>query len=106
MSIDRLRAHWGLSRTPFTKQLAPSMLFASAAHQEAVARVDWIISERSLGVVCGEVGAGKTVAARAATSRLDSSRYTIIYLPNPAVGARGLYTQLASVLQVEHLDDS
>ena len=28
MSIDRLRAHWGLSRTPFTKELAPSMLFA------------------------------------------------------------------------------
>ena len=67
MSIDRLRAHWGLSRTPFTKELATSMLFASAAHQEAVARVGWIISERALGVVCGEVGAGKTVAARAAT---------------------------------------
>ena len=62
MSIDRLSAHWGLSRTPFTKELAPSMLFASAAHQEAVARIDWIISERALGVVCGEVGAGKTVA--------------------------------------------
>ena len=70
MSIDRLRAHWGLSRTPFTKELATSMLFASAAHQEAVARVGWIISERALGVVCGEVGAGKTVAARAASAML------------------------------------
>ena len=60
MSIDRLRAHWGLSRTPFTKELATSMLFASAAHQEAVARVGWIITERALGVVCGEVGAGPT----------------------------------------------
>ena len=63
MSIDRLRAHWGLSRTPFTKELATSMLFASTAHQEAVARIGWIITERALGVVCGEVGAGKTVAA-------------------------------------------
>jgi hypothetical protein len=61
MSIDRLRAHWGLSRTPFTKELATSMLFASTAHQEAVARIAWIITERALGVVCGEVGAGKTV---------------------------------------------
>ena len=98
MSIDRLRAHWGLSRTPFTKELATSMLFASAAHQEAVARVGWIISERALGVVCGEVGAGKTVAARAASSQLDSSRYSIIYLPNPAVGARGIYTQIVTAL--------
>ena len=54
MSIDRLRAHWGLSRTPFTKELATSMLFGSASHQEAVARVDWIINERALGVVCGQ----------------------------------------------------
>jgi type II secretory pathway predicted ATPase ExeA len=98
MSIDRLRAHWGLSRTPFTKELAPSMLFCSAAHQEAVARIGWIISERALGVVCGEVGAGKTVAARAASAGLDTSRYTIIYLPNPAVGARGIYTQIVRAL--------
>ena len=98
MSINRLRAHWGLSRTPFTKELAPSMLFASAAHQEAVARIDWIISERALGVVCGEVGAGKTVAARASAAALDSSRYTIIYLPNPAIGARGIYTQIVAAL--------
>ena len=98
MSIDRLRAHWGLSRTPFTKELATSMLFASAAHQEAVARVGWIINERALGVVCGEVGAGKTVAARAACASLDSSRHTVIYLPNPAVGARGIYTQIVSAL--------
>jgi len=98
MSIDRLRAHWGLSRTPFSKELAPSMLFCSAAHQQAVARIDWIISERALGVVCGEVGAGKTVAARAASAGLDTSRYTIIYLPNPAVGARGIYTQIVRAL--------
>ena len=98
MSIDRLRAHWGLSRTPFTKELAPSMLFSSTVHQEAVARIDWIISERSLGVVCGEVGAGKTVAARAATASRDSSRYTISYLPNPAIGARGLYIQIVKAL--------
>ena len=58
----------------------------------------WIVAERSLGVVCGEVGAGKTVAARAATASLDSSRYSIIYLPNPAVGARGIYTQIVTAL--------
>ena len=98
MNIGGLRAHWGLSRTPFSKELASSMLFGSAAHQEAVARIEWIISERALGVVCGEVGVGKTVAARAATSNLDSSRYSIIYLPNPAVGARGIYTQIVTAL--------
>ena len=32
MSIDRLRAHYGFSRMPFGKDLAPGMLHAHAAH--------------------------------------------------------------------------
>jgi type II secretory pathway predicted ATPase ExeA len=51
---------------PFGKALAPQMLHRHTSHAEAVARVSWCISERALGVVTGEVGAGKTVAIRAA----------------------------------------
>ena len=39
MSIDRLRAHWGFSRMPFGKDLAPSMLHGHRCHGEAVARI-------------------------------------------------------------------
>ena len=35
MSIDRLRAHYGFSRTPFGKDLAPGMLHAHDAHSQA-----------------------------------------------------------------------
>jgi len=49
----------------------------------------------ALGVITGEVGAGKTVALRAALAELDASRHTVIYLPNPAVGARGIYAARA-----------
>ncbi len=34
MSIDRLRAHYGFSRMPFGKELAPGMLYRSKAHAE------------------------------------------------------------------------
>ena len=44
MSIDRLRAHYGFSRMPFGKDLAPGMLHAHGAHAEAVARIGWCIS--------------------------------------------------------------
>ena len=98
MSIDRLRAHWGFTRMPFSKTLAPSMLAATSAHHEAVARINWCITEDALGVITGEVGAGKTVAARAALASLDSSRHTIIYLGNPAVGTRGLYAAIITAL--------
>ena len=95
---SRLRAHWGFSKTPFTGELAPSMLFGSSSHQQAVARISWVVQERALGVVCGEVGAGKTVAARAATAGLDPSRHTVIYLPNPVIGARGIHAEIVRAL--------
>jgi hypothetical protein len=41
------------------------------------ARISWCISERALGVVTGEVRAGKTVAIRAALAGLAPSRHTV-----------------------------
>jgi type II secretory pathway predicted ATPase ExeA len=98
MSIDKLRAHYGFSRTPFSRDLSPSQLFAARAHKEAVARLRWLIDETAIGVVTGEVGAGKTVAARACVASLDASRFTVIYLANPMVGARGIHHHLVTSL--------
>ena len=46
----------------------------------------------------GEVGAGKTVAVRAATAALDPSRHVIIYLANPTIGLRGMLTHIVAAL--------
>jgi type II secretory pathway predicted ATPase ExeA len=96
--IEKLKSHYGFSKTPFGRALAPQMLHRHGTHAEAVARISWCISERGLGVVTGEVGAGKTVAVRAALASLDTSRHTVIYLGNPAVGGRGLYGCIVTAL--------
>ena len=98
MTIDRLRAHYGFTRMPFSKDLAPQMLHTHRSHAEAVARITWCIDERVMGVVTGEVGAGKTVAVRGALAGIDASRHSVIYLGNPTVGARGLYSTIVSAL--------
>jgi type II secretory pathway predicted ATPase ExeA len=92
--IQRLCSHYGFTRSPFGRDLAPSMLHQHHGHAEAVARITWLIAEHAIGVVTGEVGAGKTVAARAAVAALDPVRHTIIYLANPLVGQRGLYAEI------------
>ncbi len=97
MTIDKLQAHWGLTRMPFGRDLTPSMLFTSRAHAEAVARIRWLVNEGALGVLSGEVGAGKTIAVRAAMSALDH-RFCVLYLGNPAVGMRGYYRHIVSAL--------
>ena len=98
MSIDRLQSHFGFTRMPFGRGLAPGMLHRHRGHAEAVARIGWCVREHALGVLTGEVGAGKTVAVRAALADLDPSRHTLIYLGNPAVGARGLYHTIVTSL--------
>ncbi|MGH3513981.1 MAG: ExeA family protein [Pseudonocardiaceae bacterium] len=96
--IDRLQGFFGFTRTPFGRDLAPGMLHRHTAHGEAVARIGWCVTERRIGVITGEVGAGKTVAIRAALSTLDPTRHTTIYLPNPTVGVRGIHHQIVAAL--------
>jgi type II secretory pathway predicted ATPase ExeA len=96
--IDRLQGFFGFTRTPFGRDLAPGMLHRHTAHGEAVARIGWCITEHRIGVITGEVGAGKTVAVRAALHALDPTRHTIIYLPNPTVGVRGIHHQIVAAL--------
>src|SRR5260370_776448 len=96
--IQTLQSHYGFTVMPFTAAIPVPGLFGSAAHKEAVARLRWLISARGLGVLTGEVGSGKTVAVRAAADGLDPSRHTLVYLPNPQIGVRGLHGAVATAL--------
>jgi type II secretory pathway predicted ATPase ExeA len=96
--IERLQAHYGFGRTPFGRDLAPNMLHRHTGHGEACARITWCIAERALGVLTGEVGVGKTVAARAALAALDATRHIVIYIPDPTVGVRGIHHAIVAAL--------
>ena len=94
-------AHFGLARTPFGKGIAAADLFGRKAHDEAVARIGFCVAESALGVLTGDVGAGKTVAVRAAVAALDPTRHQVVYIPNPAFGTRGLYVTIVRALGAE-----
>ena len=63
-----------------------------------MARIRFCVAESLLGVITGEVGVGKTVAVRAATSQLDQAAHHVVYLANPTVGPRGLYWTIVRAL--------
>jgi type II secretory pathway predicted ATPase ExeA len=90
--------HFGFTRTPFGKAIAAADLFARDPHHEAVARIGFCVAESALGVLTGDVGAGKTVAVRAGVAALDKTRHTIVYVPNPAIGSRGLFVAIVAAL--------
>ncbi|HTU38561.1 MAG TPA: AAA family ATPase [Acidimicrobiales bacterium] len=101
MSAAPWAAHFGLTKTPFGKRIAANDLFVRQAHQEAVARINFCVVEQALGVIVGDVGAGKTVSVRAAVAGLDPTRHQIIYVANPAFGTRGLYVTIVRSLGAE-----
>ena len=75
MTIDRMRAHWGFTKMPFQKDLAPSMLYT---HRPATPKPSpasaGASKKRALGLVTGKSAPGKTVAVRGALAGLDASR--------------------------------
>ena len=98
MSISKLAGFYGFTRMPFGRDLAPGMLHRHGSHGEAAARITWAVAEKTLGVITGEVGVGKTVAARAALAGLDPARHITIYVGNPAVGTRGICHAIVAAL--------
>src|SRR5260370_23496551 len=91
-------SHFGFTRMPFSKTIPASKLCERSSHQEAVARIRFCVAESLLGVITGEVGVGKTVAVRAATSQLDKAAHHIVYLANPTVRTRVLYVTILRAL--------
>jgi type II secretory pathway predicted ATPase ExeA len=97
-TVDIWASHFGFTSTPFTKSVPADKLFERSGHQEAVARIRHCIAESAIGVITGDVGAGKTVAVRASVAGLDRTRFTVVYLANPSGGCRGLYVAITTAL--------
>lgn len=55
-------SHWGLSQTPFASNLDPAAFFESRVHEEALARLNYLVEERRrLGLLLGAHGSGKSL---------------------------------------------
>ncbi|MEC5193005.1 MULTISPECIES: ExeA family protein [unclassified Arthrobacter] len=98
MSIATLQTHYGFTKMPFGRDVPPQALHAHPSHREAIARINWCVSQRQLGVITGEVGAGKTVAVRAALHQLEPSRHQVIYIADPTITMRGIHTAIVTAL--------
>jgi len=96
--LDKIQSYFGFTTMPFGRALAPGMLFSSGDHAQAAARIGYGIATRGITVITGEVGVGKTVAARAAIDRAEPARHHLIYIPDPTVAARGIYHHVVTAL--------
>ena len=96
--IDTVITRFGFARMPFGRDLPPSRLHRHHDCGEAAARIAWAVSEKTIAMITGEVGTGKTVAIRSAVADLDAAAHTVIYIGNPATGVRGILAHVVTAL--------
>ena len=98
LMIDAVIDRFGLTRMPFGRDLPPGRLHRHADCAEAAARITWAVAGKTIGVITGEVGTGKTAAVRAAVAGLDPAGHNVIYIGNPATGVRGILAAVVTAL--------
>jgi general secretion pathway protein A len=94
-------AFFGFKKTPFSDHPDDKQLFASQAWNQVKARLQFLVDHHGAGLLTGEVGSGKSTAARTFTAALNPSLYKILYLHWSSGSALDLLRQLAHQLDLE-----
>jgi general secretion pathway protein A len=92
---------FGFKKTPFSDSPDAKQWFASAAWQQVKTRLEFLTQHPGAGLLTGEVGAGKSTAARVFTASLNPSLYKILYVHFATGSALDLLRQIALALDLE-----
>lgn len=87
---------YGLSELPFELTANPKYLFLTAGQREALSVMQYgLLSARSMTVLIGEAGTGKTTLIRAAVDSDRCRHVRCVYVNNPARDPEDFFRQLA-----------
>src|SRR5438477_11336927 len=100
-TMNKLLSTYGLTREPFTKDVAPSEMFQTEQLQEALQSLKAAIEGRTSAAVTGDSGCGKTCLLRALEEDLPQGRYRLHYAHNSTVNRRDFYRQLSIGMGLE-----
>jgi type II secretory pathway predicted ATPase ExeA len=90
---------YGLREKPFSKTPDPRFLYLSRGHQEALARLQYVLEERELALLTGEIGCGKTTISRALMDSMGDA-YHFSFIFNPRLNAMEFLRGIARGLLV------
>jgi general secretion pathway protein A len=94
-------AFFGFKKTPFSDCPDTKQLFASQASTQIKARLQFLVDHHGAGLLTGEVGAGKSTAARTFIAGLNPNLFKILYLHWTSGSALDLLRQLALELDLK-----
>lgn len=96
-----VEAFFGFKKNPFSDSPDAKQLFVSQAWNQVKARLQLLVDHHGAGLLTGEVGAGKSTAARTFAAGLHPNLYKILYLHWTSGSALDLLRQIALELGLE-----
>ena len=94
------KTFFGFREKPFSKTPDPRFLFLSPGHEEAMARLEFVLEEREIAVLTGEIGCGKTTLSRALMDR-SGDGYRFCFIVNPRLTGLEFLRITARLLDID-----
>lgn len=82
--MSTLLEHWQLRERPFELVTDRRFFYQSREHEEALARLRYLVEERTMyaGLLSGEIGCGKSITGRVLASALDPRQFAVVMFEN------------------------
>lgn len=101
VSPDPILHYHGFQRMPFGRCDPVDSLMPINGQEEMHARLLQAMRDQDIALVTAKGGCGKSTALRRFVHMLDSNRYLVLYVPNPAPGLTGVYRDILKTLGYE-----
>jgi general secretion pathway protein A len=99
-------SHWGLSESPFASRLSTKWFHESPVHDEALARLFYLIEQRrGFGLLSGTSGTGKTLTLRHLAEQIRRSQRRVASVDTLGMDGHELLWQLAVSLGLTPRED-
>jgi len=91
-------AHFGFRKTPFTREISVSELYAHPQHDEVLACLVRAVQHRMSAALQAPAGFGKTALIRALLAALSDVRYRVHYVKVSGLSKRDMCREIAKSL--------
>lgn len=93
--------YFGMSSTPFSRNVPPEALYESPAMADALGRLAYAADKQLFAVVTSDAGCGKTTLIRKFSASLPKEDYILLYLSDSKLTPRWFYKGLLDQLGME-----
>ena len=100
--MSDIRHFFGLKKDPFPQDVPVKDLYPIPSLEPLEKRVLFAVEQRSITVITGDVGSGKSTSLRYVSSRLHGSEYHLISLIGGSFSLMELYRQILLAFGIEY----